>query len=352
MKRTITAALLVCALAGASPALAQSPPLLPADAPLTLRPTRELSRLAASVARTLALRMDVPVSVGEPPPPEILEAVPAGHLAMARDESDILLVLAGPQGQVYRSEVTVRRHDQAAVRAVALAIEALHDAALDGPPEGASPTSTRRTFERGGQTVTWIYREREGGLFGPPRRVEAEAKPAFYLGAAFGLATERLNAMIGPRVGLALCIRETCLALEGDVPVLPQESTSCDGRRIQYRPITFGLRLFLRPFSIDDVVHFGFGLGLISRFGLASLVGVEVSRLSTDFGVRSGVEVSWRFAPPVEIALEIGADVHVTPARFVRTTRPPPGVDCPTVEAILVEDLVTVWAGLVLRVRP
>ncbi|MCZ7677267.1 MAG: hypothetical protein M5U28_00155 [Sandaracinaceae bacterium] len=79
---------------------------------------------------------------------------------------------------------------------------------------------------------------------------------------------------------------------------------------------------------------------------------MEVSRLTTDFGVRSGIEVSWRFAPPFEIALEVGADVHVTPASFVRTTRPPPGVDCPTIETVLVEDLVTVWSALVLRVRP
>lgn len=353
MRRWITAALFVLALAGSSPAGAQAPPRLSEETPLTLRPVRELSRLAAAVARTLALRLDAEVSVGEPPPPEILEAVPTGHVALAREEGSILLVLAGPEGQVYRSEISVPLRDsQAAVRAVALAIEALRDAALDGPPEGESPTATRRTFERDGHTVTWIYLEREGGLFGVRPQTDLDAKPSFYLGVMAGLSTERLTAMVGPRLGLSLCVRETCLALEGDVPVLPQESTSCDGRQIQYRPITFGLRLFLRPFSIDDVVHFAVGIGLISRFGLASLVGVEVSRLTTDFGVRSGIEVSWRFAPPFEIALEVGADVHVTPASFVRTTRPAPGVVCPTIETVLVEDLVTVWSALVLRVRP
>ncbi|HEY8430516.1 MAG TPA: hypothetical protein VIL20_19185 [Sandaracinaceae bacterium] len=354
MRRRITAAaLLLGALVSPARGVAQSPPRLPADASITLRPVRELERLAGSVARTLALRMEVEVTVGGPPPPDVPEAVPAGHVAMERGDGTIVLVLAGPEGQVYRSEVAARRPSgQAVVRSVALAIEALRDAALDGPPEGSIPTSTRRTFERRGQIVTWIYREREGGLFGPRRPVDPEAKPSFYLGGVAGLSTERVAAMIGPRIGLALCVHDACLAIEGDVPILPQETVGCDGRRIVYRPITLGLRLSMRPISVDDVVHFGFGLGLISRFGLASLVGVDVSRLSTDFGVRSALELSWRFAPPFEVGIEIGADVHVSPALFVRTPRPPPGVDCPTVELLLVEDLVTLWSALVVRVRP
>lgn len=354
MRSVRAAVALAWALLATPAAVAQAqPPVLPEDAPLTLRPARGLARFAGAVARTLALRMDVGVSVGEPPPPEIPEAVPAGHLAMARDEGTIVLVLAGPEGQVFRSDVAVgRRGGQADVRAVALAIEALRDAALDGPPEGELPSATRRTFELRGQTVTWIYREREGGLFGPRRHHEAEANPSFYLGAVGGLTTERLGGLIGPRLGLALCLHESCLALEADVPVLPQENVGCDGRRIQYRPVTLGLRLSMRPLNVDRVVFFGFSFGIISRFGIANLVGVEVNRLSTDFGVRSGVELAWRFAPPFEIALEIGADIHVSPVRFVRTSRPPPGVDCPTIEDLLVEDLVTLWGALVVRVRP
>lgn len=343
---------LVLSLAAVPRAAAQGP-LLPVDAPLTLRPARGARQLASSVARTLALRLSVPVTVGPPPPPEILEAVPAGHVAIARERASILLVLAGPEAQVYRSEVSVRHQSsQAIVRAVALAIEALRDAALDGPPPGETPTATRRTFELRGQSVTWIYREREGGLFGPRRHVEAEAKASFYLGAVAGLTTERLGALIGPRLGLALCLDAGCLALEADVPVLAQESVGCDGRHILYRPVTLGLRLSVRPLNVDRVLFFGFSFGVISRFGIASLVGLDVNRLSTDFGVRSGVEVAWRMAPPFEIALDVGVDVNVSPARFVRETRPPPGVVCPTIESVLVEDLVTLWAALVVRVRP
>jgi hypothetical protein len=338
----------------AQSAPAQALPVLGQDVPLTLRPTSELDRLAAALVRVLALRLEVPVVVGEPPPPGLPEAVPSGHLALGREEGRLLLVLAGPEGQVYRSDVPLSstRPDSTEVRAVALAVEALRDAALDGPPAGFDPNVTRRTFERRGQSVTWIYREREGGLFGPQPPVGSDAKPLFSLGAMAGLSTERLAFSVGPRVGLGLCLQDTCLMLEGDGALVPQESQSCDGRRIQYRPITLGMRVAARPFSIDDVVHFAFSGGILTRIGLASLVGVEASRLSSDFGVRTGVEVSWRFAAPLEVALEIGADVYVSPSRFVRATRPPPGVVCPPVESILVEDLVTLWGAIVLRVRP
>lgn len=291
--------------------------------------------------------------VGEPPPPHIPEAVPCGHVAMTRDGSTIVLVLAGPEGQTYRSDVSVHASGgTAAVRSVALAIEALRDAALDGPPAGALPTSTRRTFEHRGQVVmwTWVYLEREGGLFGPPRPRQLEARPAFYLGGVLGLGTERMNAMVGPRLGLAVCLSESCLALETDVPTLPQESASCDGRSVQYRPVTLGVRLSLRPFDIDDVLFFGFGFGFFGRFGIVHLP--DRNRMSTDLGIRSGVEVAWRLTSAVELGFELGADAHVSPASFERAPEVALGAGCPLVETVLVEDLVTLWAALVLRVRP
>ncbi len=351
MPRVRTALAFALVLFSAVPgARAQPPPLLPADAPLTLRPGRGLRRFAGAVARTLSLRLSNPVSVGQAPPPEIMEAVPTGHVAMAREHGVVLLVLAGPETQVYRSEVSIRgQSGQAAVRAVALAVETLRDAALDGPPEGFEPTSTRRTWELRGHEVTWIYREPEGGIFGPRQRVDAEAKPWFYLGAVAGLTTGRVGGLVGPRIGLGLCLHDGCLSIEGDVPLLAQETIGCDGNRIDYRPVTLGLRLSYRPIHIDDVVLIGLSLGVISRFGLVNVVGADTSRLSTDFGVRSGVEVAWRMGGPFELALDVGADVSVSPARIVRSG----GTGaCSTVESVLVEDIVTLWSAVVLRVRP
>lgn len=339
----------VCCLLVPLSAAAQELPTLDAAHPLTLRPTEATRQLAERVRATLALRLDVAVSVGEDAPPEILEAVPEGHVGVGRDGDAVRLVLAGPEGQVFRSDVDVgdaRGRD--AARAVALAVEALRDAALDGPPEGSA---NWRTYVVSGREVTWIYRERPGGLYGPAPVIEAHAKPLVALGFLAGVSTERLTALLGPRLGLGLCLEGQCVVLEGDLPLLPDESESCDGRRIQYRPVTLALRVQLRPIQADDL-SLAFGLGILSRFGLANLVGVDVSRITTSFGLRGGVEGAWRFAGPLELVLEAGVDLAVSPATFTRRTRPPPGVSCTTIETLLVEDLVTVWGQLAIRLRP
>lgn len=330
-------------------------PTLSPEAPITVRPTPESRGLARQVVRQLSMRFDVPISVGEDAPPAVIEAVPSGHVAIDRTGSEVRLVLAGPEAQVFQTTVVLEDlRRRAVVRAVALALEALRDSALDGPPPGQAP---RRTYWRDRREVTWVYLEREGGLFGPRRRVEANAKPLVYLGFLGGVSTERLTPQLAPRIGFGLCQTAWCLLLEGDLPLVPEESEACDGRQIQYRPITLALRLLLRPFDIDEVVSFAFGLGILTRFGVANLVGVDASRLTTNFGLRGSVEVAWRIAGPFELAFDVGLDAHTSPARLTRFPRPPPGmpaIGCPSgiPERVLVEDIITVWGVLAIRVRP
>lgn len=331
------------------------PPTLAADAPITVRPAEGTRPLAVLVVRTLALRFDVPVAVGEDAPPEVLEAVPMGHVAIARDGDEVRLVLAGPEGQVFQTRVRLEDlRGAAVVRAVAAALEALRDTALDGPPPGQA---TRRTVFRDGREVTWVYYEREGGLFGPRPRIEATAKPLVYLGFLGGVSTERLSPQLAPRIGFGLCQTAWCLLLEGDLPLVPEETVACDGRQVQYRPITLGLRLLLRPFDIDEAVSFAFGLGILTRFGLANLVGVDASRLTTNFGLRGSVELAFRIGGPFELVFDVGLDAHTSPAILTRLPRPAPGTstrDCPpgAPERVLVEDIITVWGVLAIRVRP
>lgn len=329
-------------------------PTLSSDAPLVLRPTPPSRALAERVARTLNIRMDVGVSVGEDAPPMVLEAVPAAHCAVALDDDEVTLVLGGPEAQVFHTQVDT--HDlrgAAVIRAVALALESLRDTALGGPPPGTAP---RRTVFRDGREVTWVYLERVGGLFGPRRNLEATAKPLVYLGFLGGVSTERLTPQLAPRIGFGLCQTAWCLVLEGDIPIIPENSTACDGRQVQYRPITLGLRLLLRPFVLGDV-SFAFGLGILTRFGLANLVGVDASRLTTNFGLRGTVEMAWRITGPFELVFDVGLDAHTSPAILTRLPRPPPGEmafpGCPPgVERVLVEDIITVWGVLALRLRP
>jgi hypothetical protein len=347
------AALVFALLALASPAGAQDLPSLPPDSPLTIRPTDAARDLAEAVVRTLAIRMDVAVVIGDAAPPVVLEAVPSGHCAMAIEDEEVELVLAGPEGQVFRTLVEVEgMHGRDVVRAVSLAIEALRDVALDGPPPGSAP---RRTFAGpGNRQVTWTYREAEGGLFGPRPRIEATAKPLVYLGFLLGLSTERLTAQVAPRIGFGLCQESWCALLEGDLPVFAEETEACDGRRIEYRPVTLAFRLLLRPLAVDDV-SFAFGIGILTRFGVANLVGVEASRLTTNFGLRGSVEVAWRVAAPIELVVDLGLDAHTSPAVLTRFPRPPPGVyGCPVgvPEPVLVEDIIGVWGVLAVRLRP
>ncbi|MGE0790634.1 MAG: hypothetical protein AB7S26_33455 [Sandaracinaceae bacterium] len=331
------------------PSARRDPPALPADAPLTLRPGRDSRRFAEGVVRELAVRLDVPVSLGEDAVSEILEAVPAGHVGVLVDGERAQVVLAGPEAQVFRSNLTLSGTRAERIRAVALAIEALRDAAIEGPPTGRG--GRRVTTIGDDQEVAWIYEGPRGGLFGELPRQEALAKPIVSLGVLGGMSTERLTPIIGPRLGLGLCLFDQCLLIEGDLPLVADTSVACDGRQIEYRAVTLSLVFQLRPITIDDW-SFAFDFGVLSRFGLASLVGVESSQVTSNFGLRTAVETAWRFAGPMEMVLELGVDTHTSPAVLIRANRPPPDVTCPPIETILVEDLVTAWGVLAVRLRP
>ncbi|MEZ4338640.1 MAG: hypothetical protein R3B82_18640 [Sandaracinaceae bacterium] len=329
-------------------------PVLAADAPIPVRPTRATRHLAGQVVRVLALRLDVPIAVGEDAPPEILEAVPMAHVAIDQEDDHVRLVLAGPEGRSSRRRCSSKTSVGARSCGRWRSLEGSRDTALDGPPPGQA---TRRTVFRDGREVTWTYYEREGGLFGPLPRIEATAKPTVYLGFLAGCprAADAAAGTAGSASGSAgapgaCCSRAICRSWRRDRRL--RRAT-----RVQYRPITLALRLLLRPFVIDETVSFAFGLGLLTRFGVASLVGVDASRLTTNFGLRGSVEGAWRVADPFEIVLDLGVDAHTSPAILTRLPRPPPGApsgDCPPgmAERVLVEDIITVWGVLAIRVRP
>jgi hypothetical protein len=104
---------------------------LPPPSRLTLRPAPGLEAIASSVARVLALRSDIKVEIGRPPPPDVLEAVPVGNVALARDGNSILLVMGAALGQSYEAHLALGPDGKADTRALALAIEALRDRAIE-----------------------------------------------------------------------------------------------------------------------------------------------------------------------------------------------------------------------------
>lgn len=323
-------------------------PHLAADTPVVIRPARGAREFAAEVVHVLEVRLDVGVSLGEEAHGALIEAVPAGHVGLLLDGVRAQVVVAGPEAQVFRSNLELSGTVAERVRAVALAIETLRDAAVRGPPPGHR---SGRSYSHDEQEVGYIYNSPRAGLFGELPEIEALAKPTVYLGVLGGVSTERLTALIGPRLGLGLCLSDHCVVIEGDLPVIPDTSVACDGRQIEYRAVTLSLRFQLRPLVVGDW-SLALDFGILTRFGVANLVGVDAGQLTTNFGVRTGIETAWRFAGPMELVLELGVDTHTSPAVLTRRNRPPPGVDCPTIESVLVEDLVTAWGVLAVRLRP
>ncbi len=333
--------MLALALLGATAASAQDAPEAEPDAsedappvdPLVLRPAPDLRRLSQRVAHTLRRRTGAPVAVGQAPPPEILEAVPGGHVAIARTEgrtAEIRVVFGGEEGISYGTTVFLQSvSGDAAVRAIALAIEALRDAASDGPPpesaEEGSPWVTRYTL------ITPIPR---------PRRVEPIAKPTIFLRLLFGYSPTRERVLIGPGAGLGLCVGPHCVVLEGDLPLVPDEATANDGAIITYRPVNVSIRGQFRPNWSDTWIP-GASIGFVTRIGNATIEGTDTSQTVSNLGIRGTLELAWRFLPRFEWVIEGGVDVAISRAQFVRFG-----------EVVALEDFWTPWFVTSLRLRP
>ena len=187
-----------------------------------------------------------------------------------------------------------------------------------------------------------MYIEPEGGLFGVRRRIEPIARPTIYLRALVGFSTARDTVLVGPGVGVGLCIELSCLVLEGDLPLLPEERVSALDRAIvRYRPISLSMRFQIRPWRFGDFLP-ALTLGVLTRFGNAWIEETAASQTAAAFGLRGTLELAWIFAAPFELVLEPGIDFVSNPAKFVR----------PEGDVVLLEDVVTVWAVLGVRLRP
>ena len=302
---------------------------------LVLRPEPELERMAARAAELLSRSTDIEAEIGEPPPPDIVEAVPVGHVGMVVRGDRLLLVLGGGGGLTWSTEMErPPRASVTAARAVALALESLRDAALDGPPEGYEPElEERRTM--------WVHGWRfEGELF-PDESIEPIAKPTLYLRLLLGVSPLRGTFLFGPGMGLGLCVTEHCVVLEGDLPLIPEKRHPAPDTTVTYRSVNFSLRFQYRPFTFGDFTP-GATLGFMTRIGSATILETDSSRVATNLGVRGTLELAWRFAERFEAVAEAGVDFAISRAQFVRGTG----------DVLLLEDRWTPWIVASLRLRP
>lgn len=309
-------------------------PALDATTPLVLRPAPSLAPLARRLAPVLALRVGVPVSVGEPPPPIVVEALPSGHVAMIEADARVRIVLVAPAGFTYATDVEpAELRGAAGARALAFVVESLRESALAGPPRPTAPST-------GATRVT--RRER---LLLPTSRTLRDpriliARPTIYLRLLLGVSPVRGNFLVGPGTGLGLCVRADCVVLEADLPLIPEVRTVA-GYETRYRFVNFSVRYQVRPFHFGDFTP-GASFGLVTRIGTATLTETDTSRVATNLGLRATVEIAWRFARRFELVLEGGVDLSIDRAKFIRTTG----------EVLVLEDRWTPWIVTSMRLRP
>jgi hypothetical protein len=313
---------------------------------LTLRPEPGLERLAENVAGVLELRTGQRVEVGDAPPPGLLEAVPAGHIAMALRDGSVLLVLGASGGRSL--DASVQLGDQAGpadARAVALAAEALRDTAFDlahrpgdalvEAPVAEPPLAAARSRAQGNAAADTGEGDgnggSSGGLFG-------DVDPLFYVRAYSGASTASEGPMMGLGTGLGLCVEGHCLVVGGELPIGAGPE---DGMDVRYRYPTFSSGFYSRPFQLGAFTP-GASIGLLTRLGhFGADMGLSDRGLETDLAARGSLELAWQAVRGVDLMLEGGVDYNLDRHVLTRTT-----------EVVRRGDRVSPWGQAALRFRP
>lgn len=316
---------------------------LPPDARLTLRPTEGLEALATKIARVLTLRGDTRVEIGAAPPPELLEAVSAGNVALAREGGSIHLVMGAAMGESFDARVELPSDGQVDVRTLALAIEALRDRAIASRerrerearlPEQASPLpaaaveleplpqpaplpplpAATRASARPALVMPRPERSStrdEGSLFPrpePERDKALKVKPRLYLSLYGGASTESSSLRTGIGTGGGLCVLGQCLLLGIEYP-LPI-SLEAGGDDVRYRYPTFSCSFYSHPVQWGRFTP-AISVGLLSRVGhFERDMGIKDYRpgLDTDLGVRGTLQGAYQLFEAVEAVAEGGLD--------------------------------------------
>lgn len=286
------------------------------EAPLlTLRPAPGLELLAHRVARVLALRFGVgSIRVGGPPPPGLIEAVPAGHLALAREGDRVHLVLGAAFGAFFEASVPLAKTaSEPDVRSLALAVEALRDRVVEAaersnePLVVAQPTAvtTRQAADSEspprdrGPTMPMLPGAGEG---------RQEVKPMFFVRAYSGAS----NQSSGPRMGIAtgggMCVQGHCLVIgfESPLPGVLQASAT----DVRYRYPTITSSFYSRPWQFGIFAPAA-SIGFLSRVGYFRRdMGISANSegLDTDLGVRGALEGSFGLGGAFEFTSELGLD--------------------------------------------
>jgi hypothetical protein len=282
---------------------------------LTLRPAAGLELLAQRVSRVLALRFGAgTIRVAGPPPPGLIEAVPAGHLALAREGDRVHLVLGAAFGASFEASLPLGKlASEPDVRSLALAVEALRDRVLEAadranePPLSPQPSAARNAKDT---QADGSPRDR-GTMPSLPIGNESphEVKPMFFVRAYSGASNESKGPRMGIATGGGLCVQGYCLVIGFESP-LPYvlEASATD---VRYRYPTITSSFYTRPWQFGIFAPAA-SIGFLSRVGYFRRdMGISQNNnegLDTDLGVRGALEGSFALGGAFELTSEFGLD--------------------------------------------
>jgi hypothetical protein len=313
---------------------------------LILRPEAGLRVLATDVAAVLELRTGERVEVGEAPPPGLLEAVPAGHVAMARRDGAVLLVLGASGGRSLDATVRLGAEEPAAdARAVALAAEDLRDTAAElarrgGPPAEATPAAPTVTPTADAPLPSPYYQQHP--------RAQAAWKPApgpssqdaiddgdeisgtssteesptdvdfLFFGRLYGGASTASSApATGIGTGVGLCVERHCLVVGAEMPL----SFGDQRLDVRYRYPTFTSGFYTRPFTFGAFTA-GATFGFLTRLGhFRADMGLSDEGLDTDLGARGSLELALEAYTNFDLITEWGVDFTIDRHRLAAGDR-------------------------------
>lgn len=317
---------------------------------LTLRPAPGLELLAQRVARVLTLRFGIgSIRVGGPPPPGLIEAVPAGHLALAREGDRVHLVLGAAFGAFFEASVPLpRTASEPDVRSLALAVDALRDRVVEAAervnePQEITPPTAATARHDATRTPDSVPRDRGSVLPNLPNANESrqEVKPMFFVRAYSGASNESSGPRMGIATGGGLCVQGHCLVIgfESPLPGVLQASAT----DVRYRYPTITSSFYSRPWQFGIFAPAA-SIGFLSRVGYFRRdMGISENSegLDTDLGVRGALEGSFALGGAFELTSELGLDYALD--RWLLGSG---------ATVMRRGDRATVWAQAGLRLRP